>query len=173
MLLSGPQISTLLTDGTVTGADAANINAASLDVRLGDYVLVNVPTDDAINPADKRTDQFKRCELPYAMQPGDFILAFTQETVNLPDDLSAQVVTKSSAARIGLDHATAGFCDAGFSGQITLEFVNHSKNTIMIMPGAKLVQLKFFRHEQAGFYSYRNKGQYNGSVGVEVSRGVK
>lgn len=174
MLLSGPQIASLLENGVIADADKANINAASLDVRLGDYALINMGDDETIiNPADKRADQFKRVELPYLLPPREFMLAFTRETVNLPDNLSAQVVTKSSAARIGLDHATAGFCDAGFSGQITLEFVNHSRNSIIIHPNAKLVQLKFYPHEDAGVYSYRHKGQYIGSVGVVMSKGVR
>jgi len=173
MLLSGPQINDIISQGVVANAKPENINAASLDVHITDYIMLNVPSDDVVYPKQKDEKTFVKTPVPCVINPGDFFLACTNEWLNLPDNLCAQVVTKSSAARIGLDHATAGFCDSGFSGNITLEFVNHSKNKIVIEPYIKLVQLKFFQHQDAGMYSYRYKGQYVGSSGVVTSKGVK
>jgi dCTP deaminase len=39
---------------------------------------------------------------PYWLSPGSFCLAETRECFNLPDDISAQFVLKSSRAREGL-----------------------------------------------------------------------
>lgn len=80
------------------------------------------------------------------LEPGDFVLACTQETVRIPTDLVAQVNGKSSWARQGLIvHTTAGFIDPGFRGQITLEFKNLGDKTIYIPVGAPICQLVFFR----------------------------
>ena len=43
----------------------------------------------------------------------------------MPDDLVARLEGKSSLGRLGLlMHSTAGFVDAGFDGQLTLELSN-------------------------------------------------
>lgn len=173
MMLSGQEIEKLFDENVVVGGKLSNINAASLDVSITDEIYISRHVEGEVVRPKFGDIQFERVGLPCVIKPGDFFLASTNEWVNLPDNISAQVVTKSSAARIGLDHATAGFCDAGFSGNITLEFVNHSKNDILIESFVKLVQLKFFKHEDAGKYSYRHKGQYGGSTGVVLSKGIK
>jgi len=55
-------------------------------------------------------------EDPYYLAPSEFVLAETIETFNLPDDISAQFVLKSSRAREGLNHLLAGWCDPGWHG---------------------------------------------------------
>ena len=47
-------------------------------------------------------------EDPYYLAPSEFVLAETVETFNLPDDISAQFVLKSSRAREGLNHSVGG-----------------------------------------------------------------
>lgn len=68
------------------------------------------------------------------LRPGEFRLAHTRETVTVPDDLLVRAEGKSSWARLGLQiHATSGFLDPGFSGQVTLELKNlHHENPITI-----------------------------------------
>lgn len=68
------------------------------------------------------------------LMPGEFRLANTRETITVPDYLMVRAEGKSSWARLGLQiHATAGFCDPGFSGQVTLELKNlHHENPITI-----------------------------------------
>ncbi len=61
----------------------------------------------------------------YTIQPGEFILAQTYETVEIPHDLVAWVEGRSSFARVGLSvHITAPKIDPGFRGHITLEIKN-------------------------------------------------
>lgn len=68
------------------------------------------------------------------LAPGEFRLANTRETITVPDYLLVKAEGKSSWARLGLlVHATAGYCDPGFSGQVTLELKNlHHENPITI-----------------------------------------
>lgn len=59
------------------------------------------------------------------LEPEEFLLAHTVEKVRIPRHLVAQLTGKSSLARLGLAiHATAGYVDPGFEGQITLELKN-------------------------------------------------
>lgn len=74
----------------------------------------------------------------------DFRLSHTVETVTLPSHFCAQLNGKSSLGRLGLlVHATAGFIDPGFSGQITLELKNLSSRPLQLVEGMPIAQLVF------------------------------
>ena len=63
-----------------------------------------------------------------------FILAATLEYSALPDDLSANVVGRSSWGRLGLIVATAVFVHPGFRGCLTLELVNEGTARLLYRP---------------------------------------
>lgn len=80
----------------------------------------------------------------YLLGPGECILARTTETITIPDDMVARVEGKSSWGRKFLMvHSTAGFIDPGFHGTITLELVNLSAVSQMVMAGDSVVQISF------------------------------
>lgn len=82
------------------------------------------------------------------LDTGEFLLGSTIETVRIPDDMVGIVEGKSSLGRLGLCiHQTAGFCDAGFIGQITLEFSNLGPRPILLRPGLRICQISFTRME--------------------------
>lgn len=103
------------------------------------------------------------------LEPGDFILAHTQETVYIPPDLVARVEGKSTLARKGLVvHATAGFIDPGFEGQITLEMSNVSHQPLGLTVGQFVAQLCVMRMDKAPIAPYA--GKYQNSRGVVAAR---
>ena len=60
------------------------------------------------------------------------------------DDLVARLEGKSSLGRLGLlIHSTAGFVDAGFDGQLTLELSNVANLPITLYPNMKIGQISF------------------------------
>ena len=66
------------------------------------------------------------------------MLGQTLERVRLPDDLVARLEGKSSLGRLGLlIHSTAGFVDAGFEGNLTLELSNVANLPITIYTGCR------------------------------------
>lgn len=83
---------------------------------------------------------------PFILHPGEFVLAQTLERVTLPDDIVARLEGKSSLGRLGLlIHSTAGFVDAGFSGNLTLELSNVANLPITIYHGMPIGQISFMR----------------------------
>ena len=83
---------------------------------------------------------------PFILHPGEFVLGQTLECVTLPDDLVARLEGKSSLGRLGLlIHSTAGFVDAGFSGNLTLELSNVANLPITIYEGMPIGQISFMR----------------------------
>ena len=74
------------------------LNPASLDLRLGDRLMIEVSDKRELIEIDI-SDRAK--EDPYYLAPSEFVLAETVETFNLPDDISAQFVLKSVAPERG------------------------------------------------------------------------
>lgn len=78
------------------------------------------------------------------IHPREFILGVTEEWVELPAQILANVDGKSSLGRLGLViHATAGFIDPGFAGHITLEITNLTEQPIIVYPGMPIAQIRF------------------------------
>jgi len=83
---------------------------------------------------------------PFFLNPGEFVLASTLESITLPDDIVARLEGKSSLGRIGLlIHSTAGYVDPGWSGNLTLELSNVAKLPITLYYKMKIGQISFLR----------------------------
>lgn len=178
-LLSYLELCQLVDDNVIEGSSYEHINSASIDITLGNVLLV----EEAVLHNDfKRLDRksslnVRRIELgpdtEYTLHPGEFILAQSKEKFNLPNHISAEYKLKSSMARLGLDHLNAGWCDAGWNGSVlTLELKNTTRNhTIILKAGDKIGQMIFFAHTPVPEdKSYAARGSYNGDTEV---KGVK
>jgi dCTP deaminase len=111
---------------------------------------------------------------PFIIQPGEFVLAATLETITLPDDIVARVDGKSSLGRLGLlIHATAGFIDPGWTGRLTLELSNVAKMPIAVRPGMRICQISFLRLSTPAERLYGSPGlgsKYQGQTEPTASR---
>ena len=170
MILADWQITARCNGGMVTPFDPELVNPASLDVRLGPTLLIESAEGLELvpYPLAGHTE-----ENPYLLKPGQFVLACTVETFQLPDDIAAQFMLKSSRARSGLEHLMAGYCDPGWHGSVlTLELHNSRQlHSVALWPGMKIGQMVF--HQMAGIpqRSYAVTGRYNGDATVQGSRG--
>lgn len=144
------------------------LNPASLDVRLGNTLMIEVMD----SPELIRIDISDRDEQnPYLLLPGDFCLAETVEVFHLPDDVSAQFVLKSSRARAGFQHLLAGWCDPGWYGsKLTLELKNVRRHhPLELYPNLKIGQMVFHLMNNIPSHSYREVGHYNNHLTVMPS----
>lgn len=132
---------------TITPFDPLSVQPASYDVRLDRYFRVF--ENSVVTHIDPKVEHpTKLVEVipgqPFVLHPGEFALGCTAEQLSLGDSLAARLEGKSSLARLGLlAHATAGFIDPGFSGQITLELASVANLPIMLWPGMKIGQICF------------------------------
>ena len=95
------------------------------------------------------------------------------EFVRVPHNLACRIEGRSSWGRLGLlVHATAGFVDPGFSGNLTFELFNVGKLPIQLKPGMRMAQLCFFdlSGEPLRPYDLRKGSKYRGSLFAEGSR---
>lgn len=111
---------------------------------------------------------------PFSLQPGEFILVSTVESITLPDDIVARLEGKSSLGRIGLlIHSTAGYVDPGWKGQLTLEISNVNRMPILLYAGMRISQISFLRLSSPADRPYGHpdlKSKYQGQMGPTDSR---
>lgn len=175
-LMAGTELLDLIERGVIT-ALKDNVNAASIDIRIGDEILIEDSSTGGVVDLDaKQSLNFIKVKIPeegVIIYPGQFFLAHSVEFFNLPDDISSEFVLRSTLARNGLNHMLAGFADAGWNGaQLTMEFKNETSfHSLLIKPGMRVGQMKFFRHKDAGDLSYAKVGSYNGQTGATVAFG--
>ena len=141
------------------------IQPNSIDLTLDDEILI----------LDRGEDKFVSVLLSdydgLRLEPGAFVLASTVERVTVGNGVCAQVDGKSSYGRKGLRiHQTAGFIDAGFSGNITLE-VDTIGQAVELRPGMAICQLVFFdAYKSDKPYGAEGLGShYQGQTGVTES----
>lgn len=158
---------------------SSQLQAASLDVRLGpEFRVIKIGKITHLDPlrdnrdvereVRKYTDAYKILQKreSFILHPNEFVLGATLEYVSLPVDLAARLEGRSSWGRLGvLIHATAGYIDPGFRGNITLELKNMGKVPIPLFPGVRVGQLSFFQVENDRAY----QGKYQNSFGIRSS----
>lgn len=151
MILSDRDIEALMEDGElvitpITDYDL-QLQPASFDVHLSDKfrkVDPGVTLDMKEGIPEDKTTQFT-VEDKYVLEPGEYILGSTVERVEIPNGYVCRVEGRSSIGRLAVDvHATAGFVDPGFEGQITLEISNKTQdNPVTLRPHRRFAQLVF------------------------------
>ena len=146
-----------------------HLNPASIDVTIGDKIMVEVADQEAFIEMDISDTTASN---PYMMVPGEFCLAQVQEILTLPSFVTAQFLLKSSRGRDGYEHLMAGFIDPGYSGRLTLELKNMRRHhEIPLYKGLKIGQLVFHRTCGTPLVNYSQTGRYQGDLKVTASRG--
>jgi dCTP deaminase len=159
--------------------DPSLVQPASVDLRLGDSFRVfhnhRTSAIDLRHPPENLTEEVIVPEgESFVIHPGEFCLGRTLEWVELPDDVVARIEGKSSLGRLGLIvHATAGFCDPGWKGTLTLELNNLTRVPIILHPGLEIAQLSFMMLDQPALRPYGSPdlgSHYQGQRAATASR---
>jgi len=184
MILSDADILDRLAEGDLVVEPLDDVDQqvqpASVDLRLGERFLefqrTNIP---CIHPteADEVGEYVTETRVPegdeFILHPGDFVLGTTTERVEIPDDLVAHVEGRSSLGRLAIVvHATAGLCDPGYKGQITLELSNLGTAPVALSPGMRVSQLTFTELKSPADrpYGAERGSKYQDQDGPQASR---
>lgn len=155
------------------------LQPSSVDLRLDRYFRVfRNHTMGHIDVRQNLEELTELVEVPaddvFILHPGEFVLGSTLERVQLPDDLVARLEGKSSLGRLGLlIHSTAGFVDAGWNGQLTLELSNVATLPITLYPNMRIGQISFIRMTTPADQPYGDSNlfsKYQGQRGPVPSR---
>jgi dCTP deaminase len=184
MILSDADIRRRLTDGDLVveplDDPELQIQPASIDLRLGreflEFQRTNIPCihPNSEQEVDEYVDETYVDEgEDFILHPGDFVLGTTKERVEIPADLIAHVEGRSSLGRLAVVvHATAGLCDPGYEGQITLELSNLGTAPVALTPEMRISQLTFteLKNPAERPYGAERGSKYQGQAGPQASR---
>ena len=180
MLISYNELCKMVEDGVISPVSFEDVNGTSIDVHLGNTILVEQRPlelgDNIVSLRDKEHLTMREVDITddyYDLKPGEFILAATRETFNLPSDVSAEYKLNSSGARIGLENALATWCDPNWNGSVlTLELTNLTRyHTIRLHAGCRIGQMIFHKAEPVPHdKSYAIRGRYNGDQTVQATK---
>jgi dCTP deaminase len=156
------------------------VQPASVDLRLGSEFLEFQRTNiSCIHPTREREVSEYIAETvveegeEFILHPGDFVLGTTKERVEMPADLVANVEGRSSLGRLAVVvHATAGFVDPGYRGQVTLELSNLGIAPVALTPGMRVSQLVFTELSSPAERPYGGErgSKYQDQRGPQASR---
>jgi dCTP deaminase len=155
------------------------VQPASVDIRLDRHFRVFRNHREAFidirQPVEDLTElESVEDDHAFVLHPGEFVLGSSLERVRLGVDIVARVEGKSSLGRLGLlVHATAGYVDPGWDGQLTMELSNVSTLPIKLYYGMKIGQLSFQNLTTPADRPYGHpslKSRYQGQTGPTASR---
>ncbi len=184
MVLSDRDIERYITEGRIKLTPppdlAAQLGSCSIDCRLGDTFRVFEYSRNAFVDPRKPgslSDAMRRIVVPegeaFIIQPGDFVLASTVESLELPDDLLARLEGRSSLGRLGIIvHSTAAVFEPGWRGSATMELGNLGRMAVALYPGMRICSFTFELLSSPARVPYRLKPnrKYLDQVEPEASR---
>ena len=166
----------------ITPLLSEKLDQDSIDVRLGSYfrlpAISNVPYIEPYR-ATPETIISQYPELvhkPYGgseseliVQPHHSVLASTLEYIKMPGDVSGEVLTKSSWARVFVSIASAPWIHPFYRGCLTLEVTNLGNVPVVLPVGKPIAHLIFMKLEgQEEIKSDIIEGSYAGAVMPEA-----
>lgn len=180
MILTDREIQVSITGGQIVitpRPESKAYSSTSVDLKLSNVIRLWNKTEKSseVDPGkdgysfdefvEKNSTKQTMTETGHFVQPGDFLLGWTNETVELPVNsrIAARVEGKSSLARLGIGvHVTAPTIHAGFRGVIQLEICNHGCFSVCLKPDMRVCQLIF--EQTLGTPEKGYKGQFSGQA---------
>jgi len=156
------------------------IKDASVDLVLGNYFIVTKTAKFSILDASERATRQdiasyqEKVFVPFnkhlVLHPGTFVLGITWQYIGLPNNIYAQVFSRSTWGRAGLTVATAVSVHPDFCGCLTLELVNNGNVPLALHPGSRIAQIVFFDVEPTVASEPIRVSKYCGMTEPEFSK---
>lgn len=158
--------------------DPNQIGEVTIDLRLGCDFLVSILTRRPYIGTVKSDPTFRgigsyfqstRREFgdSFMLYPNQLALTTTLEFIALPDDVHADVLSRSSYTRLGLHLNT--MIQPGYRGCFPVELFNESNNPVELVVGSRIVQARLFSGTFKSAYSGAPR-KYLGNVRPTPSR---
>jgi dCTP deaminase len=175
-MLSDGEIGRAISSGeiAISSKHIPYIGPSSIDLHLDNKAKIMSIVPEGIRVDDDNFQLFKDYDgwEEIVIAPGMFYLLSTEETITLADDIGCSVYGRSSIGRLGINIHTAGFVDIGFSGTITLEVSNFTKNSISIPKDTRICQIAFYRSVVPAQIPYGKKrdAKYHNQSGPTITK---
>ena len=159
-------------DKSVSKGISHGLNSFGYDLRCGSEfkIFTNIKGATA-DPKNFSEDNFItiKGEDFILIPPNSFALASSLEYFKMPRDITGLVTAKSTYARCGLGTPPT-VLEAGWHGNLVLEFSNHTSNSIRLYANSGAAQILFFQGEQPAVSYSDRKGKYNFQTGITLAK---
>lgn len=141
--------------------ELTNPEGAGFDLRLGE--VYKISGSAFLGETHRQTPDIESVAVfgkdkSIKIKPGDFFLAKTVEKINLPLNLSAVIMPRTTTFRSGL-FLRSGPVQPGYEGELTFGLKNEGPITVEIEMGARFAHILF--HEIKGT-GEKYRGQWQG-----------
>ncbi len=154
MILSDNDIKRYMAEGKIKIDPVPNfedcLGPCSLDLSLGNHFKMFRPSNYAfIDVKNNYNGELMEevivgDDMPFIIQPREFVIAVTKETITLSSDLMGRLDGRSSLGRLGLVvHSTAARFDPGWTGKAVMEFGNLGIRPIILYAGMRICAMTF------------------------------
>jgi deoxycytidine triphosphate deaminase len=143
--------------------ELTNPEGTGFDLRVGEFFKIK--GDGYLGETERKTCEIESVSRYEAgrtkfidFKPGEFYLFKTIEKVNMPDNLVATFLPRTTLQRMGI-FFRASQASPGYSGELTFALANMGPCTVKIELGARLCHVIF--HEVKG-KTHLYRGQWQG-----------
>jgi len=175
MILSDVTIAKYIDEGKIKifpTFDRADIRPTGIRLHLADDLLVPPPGQTAdLAGGDLKFDPVRIGADGYHLKPGQFVLASTHESFQMPRDLVCFIEGRSTLARLGLVvHCTSSTIDGNYDApaRVTLEMANHGPFDIVLRPGAAVALIYFSKLTEPATGSATKYGSQQAAAGPRL-----
>jgi dCTP deaminase len=184
MVLSDKDILIYLKKGKIKIKPAPDLKEqlgpCTIDFHLGSsFKIFNHSKFPYIDPRQAKLSEEVMKEIkvmvgePFVMRPGEFVLATTEESLELDNDLIGRLEGRSSLGRLGIIvHSTAARFDPGWIGKPVMELGNIGVMPVALYPGMRICSFTFEKLSSSATTPYRKKkgAKYAGQTKPESSK---
>jgi dCTP deaminase len=135
------------------GQENETFDLDAVDLRLGSHFLLpQIPAEPFGDPTTEYGVSHIEVHKPlgsyFVLPAHQTVLGATLEFIKLPCDLSGQILTKSSVARMFVVIETAPWIHPLYRGCLTLEIANVSNTPLILYPGLPIGQLILLKTDE-------------------------
>lgn len=121
------------------------LEGAGYDLRVGK--IYRIKSDSYLGKVKRKTPDVEEINVEsYRLKPGEYVLIETVERVNMPTDMIARILPRSTIFRSGCSLITA-VVDPGFEGTLTMGLKNLSGFNFTIEKKSRVAQIVFEKIE--------------------------
>ena len=159
-------------DKSIAQGISHGLNSFGYDLRCSDEfkIFTNIKGATA-DPKNFSEDNFVtvKGEPSILIPPNSFALSSSHEFFKMPRNVTGLVTAKSTYARCGLGTPPT-VLEAGWHGNLVLEFSNHTSNSIRLYANSGAAQILFFQGEQPEISYAERKGKYQNQMGIQLAK---
>jgi deoxycytidine triphosphate deaminase len=131
----------IIEEKLLANCSIANVQSAGVDLKIEKLFMIDgsayLGTEERTLPKPREIDG-----LTFKLAPDTYYLCLTSESVNMPENLIAFILPRSTLFRCGVSLRTA-VVDPGYRGALTIGIKNEGSQEFRLKRGARIAQIVF------------------------------